>query len=155
MKELVKVSALIISLCISAVSHAGGLTEKAIVDLMEKVDNATSSLNIAPIAEILSDNVAITMSITAQGQTQVLKPTKQEYLSMLQEGWSTYTNYKYVRTNVRIKIESENRAYVTADVEESMTVEGQNITGRSKEEVTVELVKGKPKITRVTARVRM
>jgi hypothetical protein len=155
MKKLVKVSALVIVLCISTVSHAGGLTEKTVFDLMQKVDNATSSLNIAPIAEILSDNVAITMIVTTQGQTEVLKPTKQEYLSMLQDSWSMYTNYKYVRTNVKIKLESENRAQVTADVEESMTVQGQNITGQSKEDVTVELVAGKPKITRVTARVRM
>jgi hypothetical protein len=155
MKKLVKVSVLIIALCVSAISHAGGLTEKTIIDLMKKVDNATSSLDIAPIEEILSDNVAITMNITSQGQTEVLKPTKQEYLSMLQEGWSMYTNYKYVRTNVKIKLESEKRAYVTADVEESMTVQGQNITGKSKEEVTVELIGGKPKITKVTARVRM
>jgi hypothetical protein len=68
---------------------------------------------------------------------------------MLKQGWAQYKKYKYSRSNVRIEIR-DNKAIVTADVRESMTIQGQNISGESKEEVTIELVDGIPLITEVT-----
>lgn len=43
----------------------------------------------------------------------------------------------------------ENKAFVSALVQESMTVQGQIISGFSREVVTIELVNGTPLITEV------
>lgn len=154
MRNVVKVLFLIFSLTILTNSHASELTEESVKHVISAVDNAVNTLNADEVAKTLSSNVSITMNIDIQGQKQVLKPSKREYISMLQQGWAQYKNYKYHRSNVRIKIHN-NKAFVTADISESMTIQGQNISGTSKEEVTIELVDGEPLITKVTGYVSM
>ena len=146
MTNLVKVCFLAFSLFASAISFASDLTEESVKSLLSKIDNAVANLNAAEVSKALSDNVIITINITMQGQTQVMRPSKQEYIAMLEEGWSMYENYKYSKSNVKIKIQGS-KAFVSADVRESMTVQGQNIAGESKEEITIELINGKPLIT--------
>ncbi len=146
MTNLVKVCFLAFSLFASAISFASDLTEESVKSLLSKIDNAVANLNAAEVSKALSDNVIITINITMQGQTQVMRPSKQEYIAMLEEGWSMYENYKYRKSNVKIKIQGS-KAFVSADVRESMTVQGQNIAGESKEEITIELINGKPLIT--------
>ncbi len=146
MTNLVKVCFLAFSLFASAISFASDLTEESVKSLLSKIDNAVANLNADEVSKALSDNVIITINITMQGQTQVMRPSKQEYIAMLEEGWSMYENYKYSKSNVKIKIQGR-KAFVSADVRESMTVQGQNIAGESKEEITIELINGKPLIT--------
>ena len=146
MTNLVKVCFLAFSLFASAISFASDLTEESVKSLLSKIDNAVANLNAAEVSKALSDNVIITINITMQGQSQVMRPSKQEYIAMLEEGWSMYENYKYSKSNVKIKIQGS-KAFVSADVRESMTVQGKNIAGESKEEITIELINGKPLIT--------
>ena len=136
------------SLFTLSTSYAADITEENVNALMSKIDNAIVSLNVDEVSKTLSDSVTITMNISMQGKTQVLRPSKKEYMAMLQQGWSMYTNYKYNRSNVKINIQG-NKALVSADVKESMTVQGQNITGKSKEEITLEVINGKTLITSV------
>lgn len=154
MKNIFKALLLITGIFSFGVTFAAELTEEKVNKLIAKVDNAAVSLDAIELAKLLSDNVSITMNISMQGKMQVMKPTKQQYLSMLQQGWSMYKNYKYSKSNVKIKIEG-NKALVTADVKESMTVQGQSISGESKEEITIELVSGKALITNVVGYTKM
>ena len=148
MTKLVKVCFLAFSLFASAISFASDLTEESVKSVLSKIDNAVANLNANEVSKVLSDNVIITINITMQGQTQVMRPSKQEYIAMLEEGWAMYENYKYSKSNVKIKIQGR-KAFISADVRESMTVQGQNIAGESKEEITIELINGKPLITKV------
>lgn len=154
MSKLVKICTLFVSFCFFTASHAAGLTEKTVNDYLARVDGAISTLSVAQVGDALSDNVAITINVTAGGRQQVMKPSKQEYLQMLQQGWVAASNYKYHRSNTKIKITGD-RAYVTSDVTESMVVQGQSISGKSKEETTIELVGGKPKATKIVAHTAM
>lgn len=92
-------------------------------------------------------DVMIIMNINMQGQKHVMKPGKTEYISMVQQGWSSYSNYTYSKSDVVIKMQGD-KSFVTNNVSESMTVQGSKMSGESKEEVTIELVNGKPLITR-------
>jgi len=148
MTNIIKACFLIFSLSVSTISFAANLTEESVRSAMAKIDNAVVNLNAKEVSKALSDSVTITMNINVQGKTQVMKPSKEQYITMLKQGWSMYTNYKYSRSNVKIKIKG-GKAYVTADVKESMTVQGQHVAGESKEEVTYELINGKPLITSV------
>lgn len=135
-------------------SYASELTKETVKQVISRVDNAVNDLNAKAVGEEMSSDVSITMNISIQGQTQIMKPSKQEYIAMLEQGWALYTNYKYNRSNMVIKIKSD-KAYITADVQESMTIQGQNISGTSKEETIIELVNGKPLVTAVTAHTSM
>ena len=64
---------------------------------------------------------------------------------MLQKGWYMYTNYKYSKINIVIN----NKALVSADVQESIIVQGQKLSCASKEEAIIEMVNGVPLITKI------
>jgi len=154
MKNLFKSSLLICALLISSLSYAEGLTEKSVIGLISQIDKAIASMNADQVGDALSDNVSITLNFTAGGQKSVLRPSKHEYMKLLKEGWSQYGNYKYNRTNPKISL-TGNKALITADIYESMTVQGQTISGNSKEEITVELINGNPRITKIVGYTRM
>jgi hypothetical protein len=154
MKNLLKSSLLVCALLISSLSYAEGLTEKSVIGLISQIDKAIASMNADHVGDALSDNVSITLNISAGGQKSVLKPSKHEYLTLLKEGWSQCRNYKYNRTNLKISL-TGNKALITADISESMTVQGQTISGTSKEEITVELINGNPRITKIVGYTRM
>ena len=134
---------------------AEALTEAMITGMIDKIDKAVSVQDAGVIASLMSTHVEIVMIVNAGGNTQVMRANKAQYLEMLQQGWAASTNYEYARTNMNIKIKSPNKAIVTTDVSESMTVNGQNMSGHTKEKATVELIDGKPLITRIVANVRM
>ena len=154
MKNVVKVYVLVLFLMTSIAANASGLTEDSVKALIAKVDKAVITLNSSEISDLLSNNVVIIMNINMQGKDHVMKPNKQEYISMLKEGWATYTNYTYKKSNTIIKIKGET-ATVTANIKESMTVQGQDISGETKEEVTIKLVDGKPLVTKVVGYSKM
>lgn len=154
MKNLFKPALLMCTLLISSLSYAEGLTEKSVRGLISQIDKAVVSMNADHVGEALSDNVSITMNISTGGQKSVLMPSKHEYLTMLKEGWSQCTNYKYNRTNLKISLIG-NKALITSDIYESMTVQGQNISGTTKEEATVELINGNPRITKIVGYTKM
>ena len=133
---------------ISATSFSAELTENSVKNLLSEIDNAIVNLDANGVANALSDDVNITMNITMEGQTQVMKLSKQEYITMLKQGWSAYENYTYSKSNVIIKIQ-EGKAIVTANIKETMTVQGQNLSGESQEIVTIEIVNGNLLITNV------
>ena len=137
---------IVLSLAVVSTAYATELTEKTVRQVISKVDHAVNELSARAVAEQLSGSVSITINISIQGQKQVMTPSKQEYVSMLEQGWAQYTNYKCSRSNVVTKIKHD-KAYVSADIQESMTIHGQYLSGASKEEVIIELVNGKPLIT--------
>ena len=69
---------------------------------------------------------------------------------MLVATWAHYSEYKYDRGNTKISINND-QAVISADITESININGQEMTGQSKEKVTVQIVDDKPKITKVVA----
>lgn len=157
MKIIIRNLFLFTCIALSMSLHAAAQLDKdSIMQFMGTMDKLAIEMNADAIAGYLSDDIKITMNISLQGQTQVLKPSKQEYLQMLKQGWAVAQNYSYKRENVKINIvEKGRKAVVTADVIESMTIQGQDITGKSTEEAVVELVNGKLLITAVSGKASM
>ncbi len=145
---LITVLMVIFSFAVHSMVNAGELTESSVKALIEKVDSAILTEDTSIISDAMSDNILIIMNFNMQGENHVMKQAKKEYLSTLQQGWDMCKNYKYKQSNMVIKIEG-NRAIVTADSSESMTVQGKEVSGESKEETTIELVNGKPLITKI------
>ena len=148
MSNMAKGFFVIFCLAIATSSHGGDLTENAVMQVIARIDKAVNEQNTAALAKDLSDDVFIKMNISIKGRKQAMTASKRHYLSMLDQSWAQYSNYSYSRSNVEIDI-TGNKAIVSAVVKESMTFKGKNISGTSKEEVTIELVNGKPLVTRV------
>lgn len=154
MLNTVKAGLLVCCFIAASVASAAGLTNKSVEAVLAQIDNAANTLDANAVASVMSDDVSITMNISMQGKSQVLKPSKQEYIAMLQQGWAMYQDYKYKRSNVKIDLQG-NKAVVSADVSESMTVQGQTLAGVSKETVTIEVINGKPMVTRIVGHTSM
>lgn len=137
-----------------AFAEAQGITEKAVKELMQKMDRATAGKDANSVDRMLSENVAITVRISAGGNTQTTRMNKAEYMANLRNAWAAASNYSYRRNNESIAI-SGNTATVSADVTESMTVSGHTIRTQTRETATIELVDGMAKITKITGNVSM
>lgn len=148
MKNAIKICFIILSFATFSMLNAGEITKSNVEAIIKKVDSAILTLDANKISDSMSDNIVIIMNVTMEGKKHVIKPSKKEYLAMLQQGWDIYKNYTYKKSNIVIKIEG-NRAVVTSDVSESMTVNGKKMSGESKEEITITLINGKPLITKV------
>ena len=116
--------------------------------------NAVLTLDAGVVASTLSDDVEIIANVNMQGQNHVMKPTKQAYIASLKEAWAMYKNYQYSKSNVVLTMQ-EDKAVVTATVNESMVVQGRTMSAVSKEIVTVKLVNGQLKITKVVGHTKM
>lgn len=154
MSNLIKLSLLLIGLLLSTVSISAELTKESVANLLNTVDQAANDHNAGAIAGVMADDVKIVMNVEFQGQTQVAKPSKNEYLSLLEQGWAQVSNYNYSKSDVNIEVEGS-KAFVSATVHESMTIQGQDIAASSKEEAIVELVGGKLLITEIVGYVSM
>lgn len=148
MYKMIKAGLLALGIVAAAVANAGELSQKSVKALLDSVDAAANSQNVEQIASSMSDNVEIVINVTMQGQTQVMQITKPQYIEMLKQGWAEYSDYKYTRSSTKIDIKGD-KAIATATVKESMTVQGQKVSSVTREEATIELVKGEPRVTKL------
>ena len=138
-----------LAVCSSAV-FAQNLTEKAVRDLMAKVDQAAVRKDAETVSKTLSDSVEIIMMISHGGQTQRMAMRKDQYMAALRQGWAVSSNYTYRRANEKIVLNGP-KAYVSSEVFESMVINGQSLSTSSKESATIELINGTPLVTKVFA----
>jgi len=148
MNKLIKLFSILIYMVIFSTANADDLTKQNVNVFLVSIDKAAVMKNANIISDTLSENVVIIINMTMEDKKQIMKLTKKDYVSILKRGWSIYKNYKYTRTNINIKIKN-NKAFVTSNIKESMTIEGKNISGSSKEETTIELIDGKLLITKL------
>ncbi|PVZ72144.1 nuclear transport factor 2 family protein [Pelagibaculum spongiae] len=147
LNRIKKISLILLFSVVSSVS-AAELNEVDINKMMDGMDQAVASLDANSIAQVLSDDVSITLNVEMQGQKQTIEMNKQEYVATIQQAQALYKNYKYARSNVQIKINA-GKATVTADVKESMTVQGMEMNTTTKETATMELKNGQILITKL------
>ena len=141
---------------LSGIVQAGQIDKATINSMLSEIDAAAQNKDASVVVKYISPDAKIVMYINVNGQKQVLKVTRAQYLDMLQQGWAVASNYKYQRNNTRIKIlDGGSRAVVTASVVESMTIQGQTVKGTSKEKSTIELVNGKAMITKLVGETEM
>ena len=133
---------------LSTTAFSAEVTESTVKKLLSEMDVAITNLDSETLAKTLSDDIQITIHINIQGNEQVMKPSKQEYISMLKQGWAAVENYSYKRSDLVIDIK-DGKAVVSANVKETMTVQGQSLSGESKEVATVESVNGKLLFTNI------
>lgn len=122
--------------------------------LLAQMDKAVNNLDADAVANTMASDIEIVMDMPSQGNTDTLKMDKQQYLTVLKQGWSALTDYSYKRINTSIDVQG-GKAIVSSEFEEQMTVQGQKIAGTSKSKATVEWVNGKLLFTKLVANASM
>lgn len=150
MKPLTQLLAFTIFAVASAFSFAGDISEAHVSKLLAQVDAAIQKKSPSGIAATLSDELMVKINIHAGGRQRTIRVGKHEYISMLRQGWDMATSYSYSRRNEKIAI-SGNAATVSADITETMTIQGQRMRTTTREVATIEMVNGVPLITKISA----
>ncbi|MEC8010108.1 MAG: nuclear transport factor 2 family protein [Pseudomonadota bacterium] len=138
------------SLLFSFYATAADLTESQVRQILDRIEVAVQNLDAAGIGRQLADNVVIEVTVNAQGQSQVIQLEKQQYLQLLQTGWASYEDYDYSQTINSIVVKG-NKAYISSNSVETMTMQGKTIEAGSKEASVIELINGVPLVTEIKA----
>jgi ketosteroid isomerase-like protein len=143
MKRVALTLLLALGCVVTPLASSAELTEAAVRQLIASVDQAIATRDVAGVGSAMSEDIIITVHSSVSGQVVRASLAKSEYLQFLQQAWAAATDYRYQRSNQKIVMQGEH-AVVTADVWESMTVDGRAFVTNSRETTTVALVRGKP-----------
>jgi len=141
---------LFIALLMSLPLSATELSKSSVEDLIEDLDKAASNQNIVFIAKHIHPNATITMNITINGKKQVMRASKKQYIQLLTQGLQSATDYEHEISDLDITIKN-NKAFASMQVEETIEMNGQSQTGKSQENLTIELIRGELMITGIVA----
>ncbi len=131
----------ILSLLFSIHSHAAELNQSNSNKFPQAVDAAITSGDIDSYANLLSDDASIKIKIILQGRQQAIPYSKKRYIKALKEQLASIENYTYGSSNLMIKV-IDDKAFVTADSIESMTVGGRKIVAETQSEATIKSIDG-------------
>jgi hypothetical protein len=136
----------VISLLLCACSHK--ISEKDVNDLIAKADKAIAAKNADEMATLLSDSVQVNVSISQNGSVQKMSFGKPAYINLLRQAWAAAEDYRYERINLKISLDGD-KATISSDLKESMTMRGEHISSVSKETTVVVMEHGKPVISKM------
>ena len=146
MKIAMKLAVFVMAFMCALAVQAQNITQDEVNKYVSALDDAIRARNAAALGGFISDSASFVMTISAGGQTQTMRLGKREYLGLLNDTWSVATNYQYRRSNTKIAL-AGNKAKVSADIAESVVMDGRTISTRSSETVTLERVNGKLQLT--------
>jgi ketosteroid isomerase-like protein len=132
----------------SAPLFAQELTQSGVKAFIASIDAAISRRDVDTIVSHIAEHAVVSATVLLQGQTQTLRMNKSQYRQMLTMAWSAASSYEYARSNEKISIDG-NQATVTADVAESMVIQGQPFATQARERATVENLDGKLMLTQL------
>lgn len=130
---------------------AAQTSEAAVQEFLARLDRAIAAKNVAEVGKLLSENAQFSGTVTAGGRARTVNANKAQYVAALKETWAQTSNYLYRRTNPEIVV-SGGKATVTADVFESMIMQGHYVALKSKEVLTLEQSNGVLLVTGVVAK---
>jgi hypothetical protein len=138
------------ALLASAPLAAEELTERDLKAFIAKLDDAIARRDVDTIIGRIAEHAVISVTVNTFGQTQTLRMNKRQYGEMLNVAWSGASSYEYDRSNEKITIAGD-QATITADITESIVVEGQKVDTKARERATVESFDGTLMLTQLVA----
>ena len=155
MKLVTSIVAMGAGLLLSGAACAAGMTEADINHVLGQLDQASNSKNVDGVLKHMAPQVRIQIDMSAVGMQQPMVMSRAEYASSLRDNWGQAMNYRYQRSNTKIRIAADGQsAQATASVKESMKIQGQPISSVTDETTKFELIKGQPMATEVRGVVR-
>jgi hypothetical protein len=126
------------------------LTERDLKAFIAKMDDAIARRDVDTIIGRIAEHAVISVTVNTFGQTQTLRMNKRQYRQMLETAWAGASGYEYDRSNEKITIAGD-QATITADIAESMVLEGQKVDTKARERATVESFDGTLMLTQLVA----
>ncbi len=126
------------------------LTKSSVEEMIEKLDEAASDMDVATISSLIHPGASITMNITINGKAQSMRVTKAQYIQLLEQGMKATTSYDHEVSQVEITVKG-NKAFASMRVTERMEINNEEKVGKSIENLTIELIGGKLVITGIVA----
>ena len=127
---------------------ANELTQENVKSFLHESDKIVLNKNVEKLAELLDENVDITITVAFNGKNQTTKLNKSEYLAKTKEGFTATQNYEYKILDRKIKIKNS-IAYVLEETEEKYTYNNQKVTGLSKVNNQIKLINNKLKLVKI------
>ena len=148
--KLARAALLACALLSAAPLAAAELTERNLKAFTAMIDAAIARRDAAAIVEHIAEHAVISATVTVEGRTQTLRMNKSQYRRMLEQTWGSASSYEYRRSNEKIAIDRD-QATITADIAESMIVQGQTMNTKARERATVESFDGTLMLTQLVA----
>lgn len=142
MRPIARVLVLASALACASPLAAQELTVSALKAFIAKMDAAAEACDVDTVVASVSELAILSGVVYEQGQMMRIRMNKSQYRALLTRVCATGTDYDNVRTNEKISIEGD-QAIITADVAETMVLNGQTITTNTRERATVESIDGK------------
>ena len=137
----------------TAHAQASGLTQARLDALMSQFDRAVASRDAPAVLSHISDRAEILLTMEDEmGNRRRMRMSKRQYAEALQRSWSMASQYRYSRTPPSYEMQGSS-AIIRSVVTESMTIQGQSMSMRTREETWVQLIDGQPKVVSVRGEV--
>jgi len=142
------------SILISCGSDSLAINEAMVMEVIEASEEAIQRGDIDGVMNLLADNVVIEMSMATPRGKQQKTLTREQYRDTLEKSWHSVKDYQYETSDADIGIDPRrNVAVVTQTIHESMTLFGQTVRSKSEETSVIEIIDGKPLVTRISAEI--
>jgi hypothetical protein len=127
---------------------ASELTQENVKSFLIESDKVVVNKDVNKLADLLDENVDISITVDFNGKKQKTKLTKSEYLAKTKEGFDSAQDYVYKILDRNINIKN-NIANVLEQVEENYTYNNQKVTGLSNVNNQIKLINNKLKFVKI------
>jgi hypothetical protein len=147
-----RVTGIVLSILLSQpLQAAGRITSEQIQQVIDATDAAAMNRDTAGIGNYLSNSFEKTIEFPYKKWMAKVRLNKDDYLGLIDKGWSNTAEYDYQRSNTEIHIMPDGMSGLShSTVTENIIVDGEKMTSKFREYATYELENGRPVITRVS-----
>ena len=147
-----RVTGIVLSILLSQpLQAAGRITSEQIQQVIGATDAAAMNRDTAGIGNYLSNSFEKTIEFPYKKWMAKVRLNKDDYLGLIDKGWSNTAEYDYQRSNTEIHIMPDGMSGLShSTVTENIIVDGEKMTSKFREYATYELENGRPVITRVS-----
>ena len=144
-------------LLVATAAHAEDtLTEKKITAMTDAIEAAVRRHDAGAIVRHFAPGATIQIVMPPNAGGQTLTLSVKQYEQMLREGWAQYSQSTYRVEDAVIEISADGQtARLTNTTIEAIQMQGRTLSSRTREDLSVALVNGRPVITKSVGRVMM
>lgn len=127
------------------------ITEAMVLQVIDTTDAAAMNRDTAGISEYLGDEFEKVIEFVYKKWMAKVRLDKQQYLQLIEEGWTDIAAYSYQRDDTEIHVTADGlSAESYSTVTENMVRDSQQMTSRVREYATYEQENGKLVITEIS-----
>lgn len=157
--HILKTTGLLLLACAFLVPPAQAqtpLTEARVVATLDQIESAVRDKDVSGVVRHFAPDASIRLVMPPSAGGQILELSVAEYAKLLRDGWAMAAESTYAVEDIQIEISADGRSAEVSDTTvETMKVQGQTLSSRTRERFSVESRGGRLLITRLTGQVEM